>query len=161
MRARLASPSAASLSSGSGSSSQRTTPPPEQSPPPPPPLPLPPPPAPPPIAIDPLQSLGANLHRVIERRLNHQLSPSEAVTVVNALDEGLSVLQAGGEAARQRLLASNVLMALTSQGGAWLWAATLEATEQPAASIGALATAIVEGCSAMAATLFASAAMSF
>ena len=71
------------------------------------------------------------------------------------------MLQAGGEAARQQLLGANVLIALTSQGGAWLWAATLEATEQPAASIGALATAIVEGCSAMAATLFASTAMSF
>ena len=81
--------------------------------------------------------------------------------MANALDEGLSVLQAGGEAARQQLMGANVLIALTSQGGAWLWAATLEATEQPAASIGALATAIVEGCSAMAATLFASAAMSF
>ena len=127
-------------------------------------LPLPPPPAPQPIAIDPLQPLGTNLRRVIERqpaRLNHQLSPSEAATVANALTEGLSVLQAGGEAARQQLLASNVLMALTSQGGAWLWAATLEATEQSVASIGAVATAIVEGCSAIAATLFASAAMSF
>ena len=155
MRARLAAPSAASSSSGSGSSSQRTTPPPL------PPLPPPPAPAPPPLAIDPLQSLGANLRRVIERRLSYQLSPSEAATVANALDEGLSVLQAGGEAARQQLLGGNVLIALTSQGGAWLWAATLEATEQPAASIGALATAIVEGCSAMAATLFASAAMSF
>ena len=125
MHARLATPGAASSSSGSGSSSQRTTPPPEQ----PPPLPLPAPPPPPPLAIDPLQSLGANLRRVIERRLNHQLSPSEAATVANALGEGLSVLQAGGEAARQQLLGTNVLVALTSQGGAWLWASTLEATD--------------------------------
>ena len=157
MRARLATPGAASSSSGSGSSSQRTTPPPEQQPPS---LPLPAPP-PPPLAIDPMQSLRANLRRVIETRLNHQLSPSEAATVGNALAEGLSVLQAGGEAARQQLLGTNVLVALTSQGGAWLWASTLEATEQPVASIGALATAIVDGCSAMAATLFASAAIAF
>ena len=154
MRARLATPGAAS---SSGSSSQRTTPPPEQQPPS---LPLPAPP-PPPLAIDPMQSLSANLRRVIETRLNHQLSPSEAATVGNALAEGLSVLQAGGEAARQQLLGTNVLVALTSQGGAWLWASTLEATEQPVASIGALATAIVDGCSAMAATLFASAAIAF
>ena len=157
MRARLTTPGAASSSSGSGSSSQRTTPPPEQQPP----MPLPEPPPPPPLAIDPMQSLSANLRRVIERRLNHQLSPSEAATVANALGEGLSVLQAGGEAARQQLLGTNVLVALTSQGGAWLWASTLEATEQPVASIGALATAIVDGCSAMAATLFASAAVAF
>ena len=37
----------------------------------------------------------------------------------------------------------------------------MEATEQPATSIEAVATAMVEGCSVIAATLFASAAMSF
>ena len=71
------------------------------------------------------------------------------------------MLQSGGADARRQLLGASILVTLTNQGAAWLWASTLEATERPAASIAALATAIVESCSTTAAMLFADAAADF
>ena len=40
------------------------------------------------------------------------------------------MLQSGGAAARQQLLATNVLLALASQGASWLWSAALESIEE-------------------------------
>ena len=68
------------------------------------------------------------------------------------------MFQAGDAAARQQLLATNVLVALTNQSAAWLWAATAEAVEHPTSSIATLAAAIVDYCSNTAAMLFADAA---
>ena len=82
-------------------------------------------------------------------------------TLAAAFDDGLSVFQAGGAAARQQLLAANVLIALTNQSGAWLWAATVEAVEHPTSSTALLAAAIVDFCSNTAAMLFADAAADF
>ena len=82
-------------------------------------------------------------------------------TLTSAFDDGLSVFQAGDAAARQQLLAANVLVALTNQSGAWLWAATVEAVEHPTSSIALLAAAIVDFCSNTAAMLFADAAADF
>ena len=106
-------------------------------------------------------SLAANLIRLVGSRIQRSLTPAETATVLTALDEGLSVLQTGGTSARQQLLANNLLTALSSQGGAWLWASTLEAIERPAPSLAALASGIVESCSTTAAMLFADAAMAF
>ena len=141
-------------SSSSGDSSQRATPPP-QLPPPLPQLLL------SSIGIDPTASLLSNLLRLVWVRIKRPLSPSEAAAVAAALDEGLSVLQTGGVNARQQLLATNFSNALSSQGGAWLWASTIEAIDQPAASIAAIVGNIVESCSTTAAMLFADAAMAF
>ena len=141
-------------SSSSSSSSRRTTPPPLQQPPPPPQ-------APAAFAIDPTQSLTTNLTRMVTRRARRELSPPEVAALVAALDEGLSVFQAGDAAARQQLLAANVLAALTNQSGAWLWAATTEAVEHPTSTIATLAAAIVDYCSHTAAMLFADAATDF
>ena len=71
------------------------------------------------------------------------------------------MFQAGDAAARQQLLATNVLVALTNQSAAWLWAATVEAVEHPTSSIALLAAAIVDYCSNTAAMLFADAAADF
>ena len=148
----------ASSSSSSSSSSRRTTPPP---------LPQPPAPPPPPqtqaplFAIDPTQPLSTNLTRLVASRARRQLSAPEVATLTAAFDDGLSVFQAGGAAARQQLLAANVLVALTNQSGAWLWAATVEAVEHPTSSIALLAAAIVDYCSNTAAMLFADAAADF
>ena len=70
-------------------------------------------------------------------------------------------VQAGDAAARQHLLATNVLVALTNQSAAWLWAATTEAVEHPTSTIATLAAAIVDYCSNTAAMLFADAAADF
>ena len=164
MLARLRSGDAAgaSSSSSSSSSSRRTTPPPLPQPPqqPPPPLPLPAQ-APAAFAIDPTQPLSTNLARMVTSRARRELSPPETAALAAALDDGLSVFQAGDAATRQQLLATNVLVALTNQSGAWLWAATVEAVEHPTSSIALLSAAIVDYCSNSAAMLFADAAAEF
>ena len=151
--ARLAEGGGAS-SSGSGapssSSSAASTPPPL----------LPPPPAPR-FAIATTLSLHANLHRLVEHRLRRPLTAPEGAAITAALDEGLSMLQSGGAAARQQLLATNVLLALASQGASWLWSAALESIEEQgqSPSVATVAAAITESCNGVAAMLFASAAM--
>ena len=162
MLARLRSGDAGGASSSSSSSSsRRTTPPPLPQPPAPPQLPSPPPQAPAALTIDPAQSLATNLTRLVASRARRQLNAPEVATLAAAFDDGLSVFQAGGTAARQQLLATNVLTALTNQSSAWLWAATVEAVEHPTSSIALLAAAIVDYCSNTAAMLFADAAADF
>ena len=152
--ARLAEGGGGASSSGSGapssSSSAASTPPPL----------LPPPPAPR-FAIATTLSLHANLHRLVEHRLRRPLTAPEGAAITAALDEGLSMLQSGGAAARQQLLATNVLLALASQGASWLWSAALESIEEQgqSPSVATVAAAIMESCNGVAAMLFASAAM--
>ena len=137
---------------GSSSASGRSTPP----------LPIPmpipmPPPAQQTFAVDAGKSLAANVQRLVEARLRRQLSPSEREAVRQALEEGLSVLQAGGAEAGRSLLESNMLVALTRPPAAHLWASVLEASERGVSSLTALTAAIVDVCSDLAAMLFASA----
>ena len=157
MLTRMRSDAAAGTPSSSSSSSLCTTPPPQ-------------PPQPPSqhsqaqgplFTIDPTQSLGTNLTRMVASRARRQLSAPEVAALAAAFDDGLSVFQAGDTAARQQLLAANVLIALTNQSGAWLWAATTEAVEHPTSSIALLAAAVVDFCSNTAAMLFADAAADF
>jgi hypothetical protein len=153
LRARLAAGGGASVASSSSSdSSQRATPPPQ----------LPQPPLPPSnLGIRADASLAVNLVGLIGGRIRRPLTPSEAEAVARALDEGLSVLQTGGTEARRQLLETNLLAALATQAGAWLWASALEAIERPAASITTLVANLVESCSLTASMLFADAAMAF
>ena len=91
----------AERSDGSSSASGRSTPPPSLPPAPPLPIPLP---TQQSFAIDASQSLAANAARLVEVRLQRPLAQSEGEEVERALDEGLSVLQAGGAATRRSLL---------------------------------------------------------
>ena len=150
------------MENSSGDSSNQTTP----SAPSPVSLPTPPPPPPPPsaaFAMDPTQSLAANLMRLVLHRLGRSptaapLGPPERTTIAAAFTEGLSLLMPNDtEARRQELLASNVLTALTNQGMAWLWASVVDATSDQASSADAVATSIINSCSATAASLFAEA----
>jgi len=149
-------------SNASSSSSDRSTPPP---------LPLPPPlPAPPPIVVPAVPvtleepfallhtaSLLANAEALVAMRLRHDgLDASERAALLTGLDDGLSVLQAGGAEARSTLLASNILVALATPAGAQLWACTAEAAEGQPQSVESMATAIERCCSTMAGALFAS-----
>jgi hypothetical protein len=141
----------------SSSASGRSTPPAPPLPmPPPPPLPIPLP-AQQAFAIDAGQSMAANATRLVEARLQRPLAQSEGDELERALEEGLSVLQAGGAEARRSLLRSSVLVALTKPPAAQLWAAVLEASERDVPSLAALAAAIVDACSNLTAMLFASA----
>jgi len=154
--------------SNASSSSDRSTPPPL-------PLPLPPPPPPPsqppppvvviavpvapdePFALLPTSSLLANAELLVAMRLRRDgLDASERAALLTGLDDGLSVLQAGGADARSTLLASNVLVALATAAGAQLWACVAEAAEGQPQSVEAMATAIERCCSTMAGALFAS-----
>ena len=145
-----------SYSSSLTSSSTLPTPPPAPSPVPSaavPPLPL------PPLAdfrIEPATSIESNLMWRIEGRL-HQSDHEGRTTITAALDEGLSLLLPAATASRrQELLATNVLIALTQPGAAWLWASILEATSSDRVSrVDDMATSIINSCSATAASLFA------
>jgi hypothetical protein len=143
------------------SSSNQTTP----SAPSPVPLPTPPMPSPPPamFVIEPTQSLASNLMRLVEYHLGRSptaapMGPSERSTITAAFNEGLSVLMpTDAVARRQELLASNVLIALTNPGMAWLWASVVDLTSDRVSSADALASSIINSCSATAAALFAEA----
>ena len=112
-----------------------------------------------PFAIDATLSLRLNARRLITASLRRPLQPDEAIAMDEALDEALSVLQAGDAAARRQLLDTNALAALTtpSPSAGFLWASCVEATEGTVASVAALAAAVVKMCSEIAAVLFASA----
>ena len=84
------------------------------------------------------------------------LEASERGALLTGLDEGLSVLQAGGADARSTLLTSNVLLALANPAGAQLWACITEAAEGQPTSVQSMATAIERAASTMAGLLFAS-----
>jgi hypothetical protein len=174
-------------SDAASSSSGRSTPPPilplpmPQPPPPPPAVPpappalLPPPPPPPilvpavpvapsePFALMPTASLLDNAAALVAMRLGRDdgLDATERAALLRGLDDGLSVLQAGGGEARSTLLGSNVLVALTAPSGAQLWACITEASDgQQLTTAGAMALAIERCCSTMAGALFASSLLS-
>lgn len=112
-----------------------------------------------PFAVDTTLSLTANVERLLQRRMNRALSAAERQTVGAALDDALSIFQAGGAAARSALLDAPMGEALINPGAAQAWASAVEvATEGDAAqSVAALAAALVSACSTVAAVLFASA----
>ena len=115
------------------------------------------------FAIDSSQSLAINLMQLLEYRLRRpppgMLIPADRTSFTAAFNEGLRFLMPNDTAARRHdLLASNVLSALTHEGAAWLWASTIEATnDQEVASVSAMASHIINSCSATAASLFADA----
>ena len=141
----------ARLADGNGASSSSST----ASTPPPLPLPM------EPFAIATALSLEVNLHRLIERRLRRLLTASEGVTITAALDVGLGMIQSGGKTTRQQILATNVLVALTNRGAAWLWSLaleTIEALEAPT-TVDTVAASITDSCVGVSAMLFASSAL--
>ena len=111
----------------------------------------------PPFAVNATASLAANVERLAELRLRRGLDPAERAAIGAALEEGLSILQAGNAEARRALLADCILAALAHPGAAQLWASALEAAEGELESVEALAAAITSGCASIAGVLFASA----
>ena len=111
----------------------------------------------------PTASLLDNAAALVAMRLGRDdgLDATERAALLRGLDDGLSVLQAGGAHARSTLLGSNVLVALTAPSGAQLWACIAEATDgQQPTTAGAMALAIERCCSTMAGALFASSLLS-
>ena len=111
-----------------------------------------------PFAVDASASLGANVHRLVASSMRRQLDPTEAAALDAALDEALSLLQAGGGAQRRALVATNVLAALANAAAAQLWACAVDAAESAATSAEAFGSAVIDGCSAVAVVLFTTAA---
>ena len=110
----------------------------------------------------PTASLLANAEALVATRLDRPdgLDATERAALLTGLDDGLSVLQAGGAHARSTLLGSNVLVALASPSGAQLWACIAEAADGQPTTVGAMALAIERCCSTMAGVLFASSLLS-
>ena len=110
----------------------------------------------------PTASLLANAEALVATRLDRPdgLDATERAELLGGLDDGLSVLQAGGAHARSTLLAANVLVALATPSGAQLWACVTEATDGQPTTAGAMASAIERCCTTMAGALFASSLLS-
>ena len=111
-----------------------------------------------PFALMPTASLLDNAAALVAMRLGRHdgLDATERAALLRGLDDGLSVLQAGGAHARSTLLATNVLVALATPSGAQLWACIAEAADAQPTIVGAMASAIERCCSTMAGALFAS-----
>ena len=114
----------------------------------------------PPLAVVATDSLATNLRRAVEARLEKHLSVAQVAALDRALDEALSLLQAGGNEARAALLASPAAAGLAVPAGAQLWATALEGISQSNATTAtALIQSIVETTVVVTSALFASAAM--
>ena len=109
-------------------------------------------------AINTALTLSANARAVMEARLGRLLSASDRQRLEEALAEALSVLQAGGEDARRKLLAEPMAAVLLTPGAAMVWACVVETvTEADASSVSTLLSQLVATASSIAGTLFASA----
>ena len=98
--------------------------------------------------------------RYIQTPLSRPLSPSEAATVGDSLEEALSLLQSGGRAVHRALLDQPVLAALTTPGAALLWGAAVETvSEGGAESLQSLLEGIVEAAAVISAAVFSKAAL--
>ena len=112
-----------------------------------------------PFVLDATASLGANLGRLVAMRMRRStLQPEQQLTLDDALEEGLSVLDAGTAEARRQLLAATAIVALSNVGAAQLWACSLEACgDGEVESVAALAAEITAHCGTIASALLAAA----
>ena len=111
-----------------------------------------------PDQIEPTLSLSVNVRRLLEARLSQRIAVSEAQRLDEALGEALSVLQAGGNDARRRLLTTDMATAMLSPGASMLWACVTDAAfEGDVSSVEAFGTTLVTAASTIAGAQFASA----
>ena len=110
-----------------------------------------------PFALNSALSLRDNVMRLLQSSMHRSLDQTETDTLDGHLLQALSVLQAGGEQARRDLLSTGVLQALSSTGGAYLWAAALEASENGLQSVDEYGEAVVSTTSEVSTALFATA----
>ena len=110
-----------------------------------------------PFVLDATESLGANLRRLVAMRLRRALQPAEQTALDDALETGLSVLNAETAEVRRQLLAASAAVALSNAGAALLWASTLEACGDEVASVAALAAEINTHCGTIASALIGAA----
>ena len=110
-----------------------------------------------PFALNSALSLRDNVMRLLQSSMHRSLDQTETDTLDGHLLQALSVLQAGGEQARRDLLSTGVLQALLSTGGAYLWAAALEASENGLQSVDEYGEAVVSTTSEVSTALFATA----
>jgi len=107
--------------------------------------------------VDATQSLSTNARVVIEGRLGRPLAALEIGQLDEALATALSVLQAGGDAARLKLLTDPMAISLLTPSAAWVWAAVTEtAADGLATSLSTLLGEFVSTTSGIAGALFTS-----
>ena len=105
------------------------------------------------------------MQRLIASSLHRQLDPAEAAAIDAALEEALSLLQAGGGAQRKEGSRRNECPRAgprrrqPNAAAAQLWACAVDAAESAATSPDAFANAVIDGCSVIAAVLFTTAAL--
>ena len=112
-----------------------------------------------PFVLDATASLGANLVRLVAMRMRRStLESEEKLALDGALEEGLSLLDAGTAEAQRQLLAASASVALSTFGAAQLWACSLEACgDGEVESVAALAAEITAHCGTIASALLAAA----
>ena len=112
-----------------------------------------------PFVLDATASLGANLGRLVAMRMRRStLESEEQLALYGALEEGLSLLDAGTAEAQRQLLAASASVALSTFGAAQLWACSLEACgDGEVESVAALAAEITAHCGTIASALLAAA----
>ena len=112
-----------------------------------------------PFVLDATASLGANLGRLVAMRMRRStLESEEKLALDGALEEGLSLLDAGTAEAQRQLLAASASVALSTFGAAQLWACSLEACgDGEVESVAALAAEITAHCGTIASALLAAA----
>ena len=106
--------------------------------------------------------LGVNCHRLIGVCMRRPLGVAEAMTIDQALEEGLCLLlQQGSAEDRRVLLGAPMLSALSNPTAAQLWACIVDATESEVKDArkdaSALAATIVSKCTSIASAAFTSA----
>ena len=162
-----AASSAAASSTSTASERETSTELPQLPPmPPPPPPPYPQPqvvPVPPvPFVLDLVStSLATNIHRLVAASLHQPLNASDIATINAALEDSLSVLQAGDAAERRAILETTMATAIVNTGAAMLWACVTDAVTDSGQmeSASSFGLDLIERASTVASALFVAAAI--
>ena len=110
-----------------------------------------------PEAIDARLTLRQHVRWLLESRLSRHLVAEESAQLDKVLAEALSLFQAGGDAAQQQLLTTDMASALLIPGVAHLWGCVVEAAEGDVRTVDSFADTLHDTTSAVAGALFASA----
>jgi hypothetical protein len=108
-----------------------------------------------PSHVDAASTLSVNARRLVQGGLSRAMLEAETAQLDAALSEALSLLQAGGEEGRRRLLGETMAVALLTPGAAQLWASIVEAVDGGVPSVAAVCNSLVDHASAVAGVLFA------
>ena len=106
-------------------------------------------------------SLATNIHRLVAASLHQPLNASDIATINAALEDSLSVLQAGDAAERRAILETTMATAIVNTGAAMLWACVTDAVTDSGQmeSASSFGLDLIERASTVASALFVAAAI--